>query len=62
AALTRAGGRAEVVPAPGDSHRTINTGFGQAADPEGERAAAFIAVEARRLHSAPGPARARQGS
>ena len=54
AALTRAGGRAEVVAAPGESHRTINTGFGLAADPEGERAAAFIAAEAAR---ASGPAR-----
>ncbi len=41
-ALTRAGGRAEVVPAPDDSHMTINRGFGAAGDPEGERAARFI--------------------
>ena len=54
AALSRAGGRAEVVVAPGDSHRTINTGFGLAADPEGQRAAAFIAAETVR---ASGPAR-----
>lgn len=42
-ALTGAGGRAQVIPAPGDSHRDINVEFGQAGDPEGERAAAFIA-------------------
>ena len=41
-ALTRAGGRAEVVAAPDDSHMTINRGFGVAGDPEGERAARFI--------------------
>ncbi len=44
-ALIRAGGRAEVVVAPGDSHREINVGFGAARDPEGERAAAFIVAE-----------------
>lgn len=43
-ALTRAGGRAQVVPAPDDSHLTINRGFGVAGDPEGERAARFIAA------------------
>lgn len=42
-ALNRAGGRAEVVSAPGDSHRDINVEFGQLGDPEGERAARFIA-------------------
>lgn len=42
-ALTGAGGRAEVVSAPGDSHRDINVEFGQAGDAEGERAAVFIA-------------------
>ena len=42
-ALTGAGGRAQVIPAPGDSHRDINVEFGQAGDPEGERAAAFVA-------------------
>ena len=41
-ALIRAGGRADVVPAPDDSHMTINRGFGVAGDPEGERAARFI--------------------
>lgn len=41
-ALVRAGGRAEVVPAPDDSHMTINRGFGVSGDPEGERAARFI--------------------
>lgn len=41
-ALTGAGGRAEVISAPGDSHRDINVEFGQAGDPEGERAAVFI--------------------
>ncbi|MFN7110630.1 MAG: alpha/beta hydrolase [Brevundimonas sp.] len=41
-ALTRAGGRADVVAAPDDSHMTINRGFGVAGDPEGERAARFI--------------------
>ena len=61
AALVGAGGRAEVVAAPGESHRTINTGFGLAADPEGERAAAFIAAETTRVRSAARAARARQG-
>ena len=61
AALVGAGGRAEVVAAPGESHRTINTGFGLAADPEGERAAAFIAAETARVRSAARSARARQG-
>lgn len=42
AALIRAGGRAEVVVAPDDSHRDINVEFGQAGDAEGERAARFI--------------------
>lgn len=42
AALIRAGGRAEVVAAPGDSHRDINVEFGEAGDAEGERAARFI--------------------
>ena len=42
AALRRAGGRAEVVTAPGETHRSINVEFGQAADPEGERAARFV--------------------
>ncbi|WP_420479476.1 alpha/beta hydrolase [Brevundimonas sp. FT23028] len=41
-ALNRAGGRAEVVVAPDDSHRDINVEFGQAGDAEGERAARFI--------------------
>ncbi|HRH19651.1 MAG TPA: alpha/beta hydrolase [Brevundimonas sp.] len=41
-ALTAAGGQAEVVVAPGDTHRDINVEFGQAGDAEGERAAAFI--------------------
>lgn len=44
-ALVRAGGRAEVVVAPDDSHREINVGFGAPGDPEGERAARFIAAE-----------------
>lgn len=61
AALVRVGGEAEVVSAPGESHRSINTGFGLAADPEGERAAAFIAAETGRVDSASRPARARQG-
>lgn len=43
AALTRAGGRAEVVAAPGETHMTINRSFGVADDPEGERGARFIA-------------------
>ena len=42
AALIRAGGRAEVVVAPDDSHRDINVEFGEAGDAEGERAARFI--------------------
>ncbi|PZU76554.1 MAG: esterase [Brevundimonas sp.] len=41
-ALIRAGGHAEVVPAPNDSHMTIKRDFGVAGDPEGERAARFI--------------------
>lgn len=41
-ALRAAGGRAEVVSAPGETHMTINRDFGLAGDPEGERAAAFI--------------------
>lgn len=41
-ALRAAGGRAEVVAAPGDSHRSINVEFGAAGDPEGERAAVFM--------------------
>lgn len=44
-ALVRAGGRAEVAVAPLDSHREINVGFGAPGDPEGERAARFIAAE-----------------
>lgn len=43
AALTGAGGRAEVISAPGETHMTINRSFGVADDPEGERAARFIA-------------------
>lgn len=42
AALVRAGGRAEVVVDPGDSHRDINVDFGKVGDAEGERAARFI--------------------
>lgn len=42
AALIRAGGRAEVVVAPDDSHRDINVEFGEAGDAEGERAVRFI--------------------
>lgn len=41
--LRQAGGQAEVVVAPDDSHREINVGFGQPGDPQGERAARFIA-------------------
>lgn len=41
-ALRAAGGAAEVVSAPGETHRSINRGFGLAGDPEGERAARFI--------------------
>lgn len=48
-ALIRAGGRAEVVVAPDDSHREINVGFGAPGDPQGERAARFISAESRRL-------------
>lgn len=44
AALIGAGGRAEVIPAPGETHMTINRDFGQAGDVEGERAARFIAA------------------
>lgn len=44
AALTAAGGPAEVVSAPGETHMTINRSFGVAGDPEGERAANFIAT------------------
>ena len=32
----------QVVAAPGETHRSINRGFGVAGDPEGERAAMFI--------------------
>jgi len=42
-ALISAGGRAEVVSAPGESHRSINQEFGVAGDAEGDRAARFIA-------------------
>ena len=42
AALVAAGGRAAVVSAPGETHRSINVEFGQTADPEGERAARFV--------------------
>ncbi|WP_309627995.1 alpha/beta hydrolase [Brevundimonas sp.] len=42
-ALRAAGGHAEVVVAPADSHRDINVEFGVAGDAEGERAARFIA-------------------
>jgi acetyl esterase/lipase len=42
-ALRAAGGQAEVVVAPADSHRDINVEFGVADDAEGERAARFIA-------------------
>lgn len=42
AALIRAGGQAQVVVAPDDSHRDINVEFGAAGDAEGERAARFI--------------------
>lgn len=41
-ALRTAGGQAEVVAAPGETHRSINVDFGKAGDPEGERAAAFL--------------------
>lgn len=46
AALTRAGGRAEVISAPNETHMTINRDFGRAEDPEGDRAAGFIALNA----------------
>jgi acetyl esterase/lipase len=42
-ALRGAGGRAEVIAAPGETHSSLNRGFGVAGDPEGERAATFIA-------------------
>jgi arylformamidase len=42
-ALTRAGGSAEVIAAPGETHMTINRSFGVENDPEGERGARFIA-------------------
>jgi arylformamidase len=41
-ALRGAGGSAEVVAAPGETHMTINRDFGLIGDPEGERAARFI--------------------
>ncbi|NEX92209.1 alpha/beta hydrolase [Caulobacter sp. 17J65-9] len=41
-ALRQAGGRAEAVSAPGETHRSINTSFGLTGDPEGERAARFL--------------------
>ncbi len=41
-ALRAAGGQADVVAAPGETHRSINRGFGVAGDREGERAAMFI--------------------
>ena len=41
-ALRAAGGSAEVVAAPGETHRSINVDFGKEGDPEGERAAVFI--------------------
>lgn len=41
-ALRAAGGQAEVVAAPGETHRTINVDFGKPGDPEGERAAVWI--------------------
>jgi len=43
-ALRRAGGWGEVVAAPGETHRSINVTFGRDGDPEGERAARFIAT------------------
>lgn len=43
-ALIAAGGQADVVAAPGDTHGDINAEFGQPGDAEGERAAAFIAA------------------
>jgi acetyl esterase/lipase len=42
AALRAAGGRAEVVAGPGETHMTINRSMGEPGDPEGERAARFI--------------------
>lgn len=41
-ALRIAGGSAEVVAAPGETHRSINVDFGKPGDPEGERAAGWI--------------------
>lgn len=41
-ALRQAGGGAEVVAGPGETHRSINVEFGRDGDPEGERAARFI--------------------
>ena len=41
-ALRGAGGTAEVVAAPGETHMTINRDFGLAGNPEGERAVRFI--------------------
>ncbi|MDO1558167.1 alpha/beta hydrolase [Brevundimonas sp. 2R-24] len=41
-ALRAAGGEAEVVPAPADTHMTIRRDFGLVGDPEGERAAAWM--------------------
>jgi len=41
-ALVAAGARATVVAAPGETHGSINRGFGEPGDAEGERAAAFI--------------------
>ncbi|MBX7248185.1 MAG: alpha/beta hydrolase [Caulobacteraceae bacterium] len=43
-ALRAAGGTAEVVAAPGETHMTVNRDFGLPGDPEGERAARFIAT------------------
>lgn len=45
-ALRAAGGQAEVVPAPDETHMTINRDFGLAGDAEGERAAQFIDTNA----------------
>jgi len=47
AALRGVGGQAEVLVVPGDSHRDINVEFGEPGDPEGERAAGFIAAGGR---------------
>jgi len=44
AALNRAGGQAEVIAAPGETHMTINRSFGVEDDPEGERGARFISA------------------